>query len=159
MPVAVRDRAEAAVSAALTNKNSSSPSATAEGVQEKAGYITPDKIREMCYAPDLNMVIFITDVYSYKVSLYRYDIRANSLEEAMNLNEEEIFGFFSEFGPRVGNVIKLTASYGDAGHTFEEFVEYDYEANTYITKSTCHTWYEYEVDGSDGEEMKECKEL
>lgn len=112
------------------------------------------QVEELCYAPGDNLVVFAQQaVYCGESQIGRYDVVTNSLEiaEYTNSSGGECSARPTVFGKRVGNVIKMTGSNGDAGCGTDITFDYDYLKNEY--RKTSANSYCY--DGLSGEKTSE----
>jgi hypothetical protein len=105
---------------------------------------------EGCYASDARVFVFLgpTD-YCMSGNIYRYDIQSGELLQAsMNMhNDDSCQSGMHEFGKRVGTVIPVTGSIGDAGCSAETFYDYDFARN-HVELKKVHSWCQGDEEGT-----------
>jgi hypothetical protein len=77
--------------------------------------------------------------------VFRYSIKNNLLEEAKKINEKPGEAWFDppfEFRKRIGNIVKMYGSNGDAGCGMESDYEYDFVKNEVKVIKTCRSCQE-----------------
>lgn len=112
------------------------------------------KIQELCFAPNENLVIFAEQpIYCGESHVGRYDTQTKLIELATYTNAEGdgCEAWPTAFGKRVGDVIEMTGSNGDAGCGADVAFDYNYVKNEYRKKSI----YGYCYNGLTGEKDSE----
>jgi hypothetical protein len=106
----------------------------------KAGF-EPNEISELCYSENGQMAVFIVHgSYCQSGDIYRLDIGKDNLLQANVIDHDRgCLAGFKEFGKRIGNIIKVIGSGGDAGCTAEMYYDYNFLSN-YVELVSEYDW-------------------